>query len=58
MSPAMPGGFVEVGMVQAKKAQRSKVVTTARRSGSKMRDSDYAALAQFRYQIRSFLAFS
>ena len=23
-----------------------------------MRDSDYAALAQFRYQIRNFLAFS
>ncbi|MGY0570907.1 MarR family winged helix-turn-helix transcriptional regulator [Bradyrhizobium sp. RDM12] len=45
-------------MVQAKKAQRSKVVTSARRTGSAMRDSDYAALAQFRYQIRSFLAFS
>lgn len=43
-------------MVQAKKAQRSKAVTSARRST--MRDSDYAALAQFRYQIRSFLAFS
>jgi DNA-binding MarR family transcriptional regulator len=46
--------MVEVGMVQAKKAQRSKAVA----SGSTMRDSDYAALAQFRYQIRSFLAFS
>jgi DNA-binding MarR family transcriptional regulator len=50
------GGVIEVGMVQAKKAQRSKVVTSAVRSA--MRDSDYAALAQFRYQIRSFLAFS
>ncbi|MGY4232583.1 DNA-binding MarR family transcriptional regulator [Bradyrhizobium sp. USDA 4449] len=45
-------------MVQAKKAQRSGVVTSAGRAGSAMRASDYAALAQFRYQIRSFLAFS
>ncbi len=45
-------------MVQTKKAQRSTVATSARRAGSTMRDSDYAALAQFRYQIRSFLAFS
>ena len=45
-------------MVQAKKAQRSSVVTSAGRAGSAMRASDYAALAQFRYQIRSFLAFS
>ena len=37
-------------MVQAKKAQRSKVVTSARRTVGTMRDSDYAALAQFRYQ--------
>ena len=34
-------------MVQVKKAQTHT-----------MHDSDYAALAQFRYQIRSFLAFS
>lgn len=45
-------------MVQAKKAQRSKVETSGRRSAGAMRASDYAALAQFRYQIRSFLAFS
>ena len=45
-------------MVQAKKVQRSKVATSARRGAGAMRDSDYAALAQFRYQIRSFLAFS
>jgi len=45
-------------MVQAKKAQRSKMATPARRTGSTMRDSDYAALAQFRYHMRSFLAFS
>ncbi|QAU49962.1 MarR family transcriptional regulator [Bradyrhizobium guangzhouense] len=44
-------------MVPARKAQRSKVTTSARRGGT-MRDSDYAALAHFRYQIRSFLAFS
>ncbi|MDN3275593.1 MarR family transcriptional regulator [Frankia sp. RB7] len=45
-------------MVQAKKAQRSRVATSAGHTGSAMHDSDYAALAQFRYQIRSFLAFS
>jgi DNA-binding MarR family transcriptional regulator len=45
-------------MVQARQVQRSKA-TPALRSGSRtMRDADYAALAQFRYQIRSFLAFS
>lgn len=54
----MTGGMVEVVMVQAKKVQRSKVTTPAKRTGGAMRDSDYAALAQFRYQIRSFLAFS
>src|SRR6478609_704786 len=45
-------------MVQAKKVQRSRVINSTKRIGSAMRDSDYAALAQFRYQIRSFLAFS
>ncbi|WP_375309790.1 MarR family transcriptional regulator [Bradyrhizobium sp. A5] len=45
-------------MVQAKKAQRSRGRAVARRTGSAMRDSDYAALAQLRFQIRSFLAFS
>lgn len=45
-------------MVQAKKVQRSKAVKSDRRKPSAMHDSDYAALAQFRYQIRSFLAFS
>ncbi|MCK1277675.1 MULTISPECIES: MarR family transcriptional regulator [unclassified Bradyrhizobium] len=46
-------------MVQSKKMQRSKRATPARRaSGRAMRVADYAALAQFRFQIRSFLAFS
>jgi len=54
----MRRGMVEVGMAQAKKVQRSEKVTSGRRAGGMMRDSDYAALAQFRYQIRSFLAFS
>ncbi|WP_271589709.1 MarR family winged helix-turn-helix transcriptional regulator [Bradyrhizobium sp. CCBAU 53415] len=45
-------------MVQAKKAQRSRVARSGRRGAGAMRESDYAALAQFRYQIRSFLAFS
>lgn len=46
-------------MVQAKKAQRPATAVPARSSGSRtMSDSDYAGLAQFRHQIRSFLAFS
>ncbi|QQO18550.1 MarR family transcriptional regulator [Bradyrhizobium diazoefficiens] len=46
-------------MVQAMQAQRSKATTPTRHSSSRsMREADYAALAQFRYQIRSFLAFS
>ena len=45
-------------MVQAKKAQRSDVSMSGKCAGGTMSDSDYAALAQFRYQIRSFLAFS
>ena len=46
-------------MVQAKKAHRTTAAMPARSSPNRtMRDSDYAALAQFRYQIRSFLAFS
>nr|WP_166467449.1 MarR family transcriptional regulator [Bradyrhizobium symbiodeficiens]QIP06447.1 MarR family transcriptional regulator [Bradyrhizobium symbiodeficiens] len=40
-------------------AKRSKATVTPSRSNSRtMHDADYAALAQFRYQIRSFLAFS
>ena len=46
-------------MAQAKTAQRRTVTMPARSSPSRtMHDSDYAALAQFRYEIRSFLAFS
>ncbi|WP_456843506.1 MarR family winged helix-turn-helix transcriptional regulator [Bradyrhizobium sp. USDA 4486] len=46
-------------MVQAKKAQRSTAAKPARSSSNRtMRDSDYTALAQFRYQLRTFLAFS
>jgi len=50
-------------MVRAQKVQRSKQGTTAaaplRRSARRtMSDADYAALAQFRYQLRTFLAFS
>ncbi|WFU77225.1 MarR family transcriptional regulator [Bradyrhizobium sp. CB2312] len=46
-------------MVQAKKAQRSTAAMPARSSSRRtMRDADYAALAQFRYQLRIFLAFS
>ena len=46
-------------MAQAKKAQRATAVRSAPSAATDtMHDSDYAALAQFRYQIRSFLAFS
>jgi len=45
-------------MVQAKKVQRSRATFPRGSPSRTMRDSDYAALAQFRYQIRSFLAFS
>lgn len=45
-------------MIQAKKVQRSKATSPRASASCAMRDSDYAALAQFRYQIRSFLAFS
>ncbi|WP_458148307.1 MarR family winged helix-turn-helix transcriptional regulator [Bradyrhizobium sp. UFLA05-109] len=38
-------------MVQPKK-------TPARRESAAMREADYQALAQFRYQLRTFLAFS
>ncbi len=44
-------------MVQASKAKRP--TTAPARSGSgAMREADYKALAQFRYQLRTFLAFS
>ncbi|MGT2435263.1 MarR family winged helix-turn-helix transcriptional regulator [Bradyrhizobium betae] len=46
-------------MVQAKKTQPAKKTPAPRRPArSTMRESDYTALAQFRFQIRSFLAFS
>jgi DNA-binding MarR family transcriptional regulator len=47
-------------MVQPKrKKQRQGPGLSATRSrGGAMRDSDYEALAQFRYQVRTFLAFS
>jgi len=44
-------------MVQSKRTVRK--VSSRPRAGRKvMRDADYEALAQFRYQVRSFLAFS
>ncbi|MCK1317294.1 MULTISPECIES: MarR family transcriptional regulator [unclassified Bradyrhizobium] len=46
-------------MVQMKRTQRATAARSGRSSATEpMRDSDYAALAQFRYEIRSFLAFS
>ena len=46
-------------MVRSKKAQRIKETgSPQRRARRTMRESDYAALAHFRFQIRSFLAFS
>ena len=46
-------------MVQSKRESRRRVPTAVRRSsGGGMRKSDYEALAQFRYQVRTFLAFS
>lgn len=45
-------------MVQSKRKSRRRVPTAVKRSGSGMRKSDYEALAQFRYQLRTFLAFS
>ncbi|WP_409191079.1 MarR family winged helix-turn-helix transcriptional regulator [Bradyrhizobium sp. RDM4] len=46
-------------MAEAKRPQRSKAAASAHRPSKRtMRDADYTALAQFRYQIRSFLAFS
>lgn len=43
-------------MVQSKRERRTP--TAVRRSSGGMRKSDYEALAQFRFQVRSFLAFS
>lgn len=46
-------------MARSKQQARRRVPTAVRRSSSGgMRKSDYEALAQFRYQIRTFLAFS
>lgn len=45
-------------MVQSK-GKTSRPESAAPRAGRKvMRDADYEALAQFRYQVRTFLAFS
>ncbi|MGV7217717.1 MarR family winged helix-turn-helix transcriptional regulator [Bradyrhizobium sp. UFLA05-112] len=38
--------------------QPKKTTTSARRASAAMREADYQALAQFRYQVRTFLAFS
>jgi DNA-binding MarR family transcriptional regulator len=43
-------------MAISKRSKRQPSARKARRKG--MRDADYEALAQFRYQVRSFLAFS
>jgi DNA-binding MarR family transcriptional regulator len=47
-------------MVQSKrKVPRRKAASSSARSKARaMRDADYEALAQFRYQVRTFLAFS
>jgi DNA-binding MarR family transcriptional regulator len=47
-------------MIQSKrKVRRRMPAEPARRSSrAAMRDADYEALAQFRYQVRTFLAFS
>jgi DNA-binding MarR family transcriptional regulator len=46
-------------MAQSKrKTPRSASASAAARARRTMRDVDYEALAQFRYQMRSFLAFS
>ncbi|NUR12023.1 MAG: MarR family transcriptional regulator [Bradyrhizobium sp.] len=45
-------------MVRAMQTKRSKATTPRPSSSRTMREADYTALAQFRYQIRSFLAFS
>jgi DNA-binding MarR family transcriptional regulator len=44
-------------MVQSKR-KTTRPARKAASSGGAMRDADYAALAQFRYQLRTFLAFS
>ncbi|WP_082905638.1 MarR family winged helix-turn-helix transcriptional regulator [Bradyrhizobium centrolobii] len=44
-------------MVQSKR-KTGRPASARPSKGGAMRESDYAALAQFRYQIRSFLAFS
>ncbi|MBR0826703.1 winged helix-turn-helix transcriptional regulator [Bradyrhizobium manausense] len=45
-------------MVQSKPKRRTAAVPVRRSAGAAMREADYAALAQFRYQVRTFLAFS
>lgn len=40
------------------KRKTGRAASAAPSKGGAMREADYAALAQFRYQIRSFLAFS
>jgi DNA-binding MarR family transcriptional regulator len=42
---------------QIRKKPRKRALPPARRANA-MRDADYEALAQFRYQLRTFLAFS
>ena len=57
----MPGGKVETegaAMIQSKRKRRMPAASVRRSSRVAMRDSDYEALAQFRYQVRTFLAFS
>lgn len=45
-------------MVQAKRKTGRPSPTAPRAGRGAMRDADYEALAQFRFQVRSFLAFS
>ena len=45
-------------MIQSKRKTRRPTPAARRSSPVAMRDSDYEALAQFRYQVRTFLAFS
>ena len=63
LSARAAGGEVEAegaAMIQSKRKSRQRVSTASVRRSSRvaMRDSDYEALAQFRYQVRTFLAFS
>ncbi|WFU40871.1 MarR family transcriptional regulator [Bradyrhizobium sp. CB82] len=47
-----------MGQSKGKTGRSRRAAPAQRSTGRAMRDSDYAALAQFRYQMRSFLAFS